>query len=82
MWEPVSNSSYLEIEPGYFSRRYFPNIGPIDSIDVKMKITTSNTSPTRNTTNIGGTYDYYYTIATANFTQSDLAPAILEVRIW
>jgi hypothetical protein len=79
---PLNNSSYFEIEPGYFSRRYFPNIGPIDSIEIQMMINcTTNSS---NTARIGGNYDYYYTTATGNasFTQSDLAPAVLEVRVW
>ncbi len=79
MDEPVNNRTYIEIEPGYFTRRYFPNIGPVDSIDVKMTI--------RNLTNgtyLVGDYGYDYNpdITTSEFDRTVLTPAVLEVRIW
>jgi hypothetical protein len=77
---PLNNSSYLEIEPGYLTRRYFPNLGPIDSIDIKMLINSSDPATTQK---IGGSYEYHYTyISGAEFYSPPLAPAVLEVRIW
>jgi hypothetical protein len=76
----LNNTSYLEIEPGYFTRRYFPTIGPVDSIDIKMRIEASNST---NTTDIGGYYEYYYTAVGGSYVHDpSLIPGILEVRVW
>ena len=78
----LNNSSYFEIEPGFFTQRNFPSLGPVDVIDVTMTIQASNSS---NTTRIGGNYDYYYLgllPGITNFTQPALIPAVIEVRVW
>jgi len=79
---PVNNSTYLEVEPGYFSRRYFPNLGPVDQLTIRMQFLYSNGTPPQN---LGGSHDYYYRDLLPNiaeFENPPLAPAILEVRVW
>ncbi len=77
---PVNNSSYFIVEPGYFTRRYFPNIGPVDTLDIKMRINSTNPDVTAQ---IGGAYEYYYTIASgAEYSSPPLSPGVLEVRVW
>ena len=80
MDEPVNNSTYIVIEPGYYSRRYFPNIGPIDKIDIRMQFRYENSTVIDD---LGGFYNYNYgSQFNANLNQQDLIPAILEVRVW
>jgi hypothetical protein len=83
MNEPVNNSTYIVIEPGYFSRRYFPNIGPIDKIDIRMQFRYENGTVIDD---LGGDYDYDYDLPSiwnpTSLTQKDLVPAIIEVRVW
>lgn len=72
----VENGTLIEVDPGYLSKRYFPNLGPVDKIDVKMVFS----DPT-----LGGEKDFSYVQEVSfneSFHQPNLTAAVLEAWVW
>jgi len=79
---PVENGTLIEIDPGYLSKRYFPNLGPVDKIDLKIQFA----DPDPNVVNhLGGRKNFSYSQEVTHqesFEQPDMSVAILEIWIW
>lgn len=79
---PVENGTLIEVDPGYLSRRYFPNLGPVDRIDIKIQLT--DTDPLVEQY-LGGAKNFSYTPDVTlgeSFDQPNLSAAVLEVWVW
>lgn len=78
----MENGTLIEVDPGYLSKRYFPNLGPVDRIDIKIQFTDNDPLVEQY---LGGAKNFSYTPDVSlgeSFDQPNLSAAVLEVWVW